>query len=231
MQAFVFARIVLVCLLALGVLAAPAYADHRDPERWEEPVEEPSPAPAPVVEEPEEEWPEDEWEGEDEDDDWERARPEPPPIKIVKGRAVVGRVAALRADGKAAVPLGAPVRIRRLISAINEIVGKPYKWGGGHGSLFDRGYDCSGAVGYGLRRTGLLGTPLTSGGFARWARPGKGRWLTIYANRGHVYLEIAGLRLDTSEVGDYSARRRKGVRWRPVIGQRRGFRARHVAGL
>ena len=243
------ARILIACLLSFASLAAPAAANHRHPD-GEEPVwQEPAPeAQEPAAEEqapvqPAEEtwpdepeparqdetpWPDQEWPGEDRRRWPDHDEPELPPL--VKGRAVTGKVARMRADGRAAVPLGAPVRVRRLVSALNEIVGKPYKWGGGHGALFDRGYDCSGAVSYGLRRTGLLGYALTSGGFARWASGGKGRWVTIYANSGHAYLEVAGLRLDTSSVGDF-ADGRDGVRWRPAIGQRRGFRARHVAGL
>jgi hypothetical protein len=64
---------------------------------------------------------------------------------------------------------------------------------------------------------------------ARWGRAGGGRWITVHASKGHVYLEVAGLRLDTSRVGD--PRGRSGVRWRPVIGRRKGFHSRHVAGL
>jgi hypothetical protein len=119
--------------------------------------------------------------------------------------------------------------VRAIIAAANQIVGKPYKWGGGHAKLLDRGYDCSGTVSYALIRAGLLISPLVSGTFARWGAAGAGRWTAIYANRGHVYLEVAGLRLDTSAVGD--PRGRSGVRWRPLIGKRRGFHVRHVPGL
>lgn len=148
---------------------------------------------------------------------------------IVTGATVKGKVAMMRADGKAAVPRGAPKRVRRLIAALNEIVGKPYKWGGGHAKLIDRGYDCSGAVGYGLIRTGMMTAPMVSGQMARAFSAGAGRWVTIYANKGHVYLEVAGLRFDTSAVGDPS--RRRGVHWRPAIGRRGGFAVRHVTGL
>ena len=92
-----------------------------------------------------------------------------------------------------------------------------------------RGYDCSGAVGYGLIKGGLLRTTMVSGSFARWGAAGAGRWVTVYAHRSHVYIEIAGLRLDTSPAGDRSGR--SGVRWRPLIGQRRGFKVRHPVGL
>jgi cell wall-associated NlpC family hydrolase len=157
--------------------------------------------------------------------------PEPvePEIPLVTAATVSGRQAMLRTNGKAAIPRGAPARVRAIIAAANEIVGKRYKWGGGHAKLFDRGYDCSGTVGYALIRAGLLASPMVSGTFARWGAKGAGRWMTIYANKGHVYMEVAGLRLDTSAVGDQ--RGGKGPRWRPVIGKRRGFKVRHIAGL
>jgi hypothetical protein len=142
---------------------------------------------------------------------------------------VAGKIARLRTDGKAAIPRGAPKRVRSLISQYNRIVGKRYKWGGGHAKLVDTGYDCSGAVGYGLIKNGLLSTTLVSGSFARWGASGPGRWVSVYANKTHVYTEVAGLRLDTSPVGDSS--RRSGVRWRPAIGQRVRFKVRHPVGL
>jgi hypothetical protein len=111
----------------------------------------------------------------------------------------------------------------------NKIIGKPYKWGRGHARLFDSGYDCSGSVSFALIRSGLLGSPLVSGTYARWGAAGAGRSVTIFANRGHVYMEVAGLRLDTSSVGDWGGKH--GVRWRPLIGKRKGFRVRHIAGL
>ena len=142
---------------------------------------------------------------------------------------VPGREARMRTDGKAAIPRGAPKRVRELIAQYNRIVGKRYKWGGGHGRLVDSGYDCSGAVGYGLIKGGLLRTTMVSGGFARWGAAGAGRWVTIYAHTSHVYIEVAGLRLDTSSAGDRGGR--SGVRWRPVIGRRSAFKVRHPVGL
>ena len=148
--------------------------------------------------------------------------PEIPPTKMVPGT-----VAKLRTDGKAAIPRGAPKRVRALIASANRIVGKPYKWGGGHARIADT-------------RLRLLGHRQLRANRQRPARRpdgqrlvralgsgGRGRWVTVYANKGHVYLEAAGLRLDTSAVGD----RRSGVRWRPLIGKRRGFSVRHPAGL
>jgi hypothetical protein len=162
-------------------------------------------------------------------------QPEIDPVPVVpepfvpKNRTVGGKVAYVRADGTAAIPRAAPKRVKTIISWANKIVGKPYKWGGGHARLTDSGYDCSGTVSYPLIRAGLLGSPLVSGGFVRWAAKGAGRYLTIYANDGHVYMEVAGLRLDTSTVGDWGGR--SGVRWRPVVGKRPGFKVRHLLGM
>ena len=189
----------LACLTCVATLASPALAQDLEDQNW----------PA--------------------DAEYEEPLPEPEQPPIVTGKTVLGRVARLRADGRAAVPLGAPEKVRRIISAVNEIIGKPYKWGGGHARVFDRGYDCSGAVSYGLIRTGLLPYALDSRGFMRWGLAGAGRWITLYGSRGHAYMEIAGLRLDTSSMGDVDDR--EGVRWRQPIGRRPGFRARHIAGL
>jgi len=152
-----------------------------------------------------------------------------PLIPVPTARTIPGRVALLRADGKAAVPRGAPKRIRNLIAAANQIVGKPYRWGGGHARLLDRGYDCSGAVSYALIAAGLLSSPAVSGGLAHWGVKGPSRWLNVFANSGHVYLEVAGLRLDTSAVGDPGGS--SGVRWRPLIGRRVGFHPRRAPGV
>jgi cell wall-associated NlpC family hydrolase len=155
--------------------------------------------------------------------------PAPALLAPVATTYVAGKLARLRTDGKAAIPRGAPKRVRSLIRQYNRIVGKRYLWGGGHMLLEDKGYDCSGAVGYGLVRTGMLRSTLVSGSFARWAAAGPGRWMTVYANRTHVYTEVAGLRLDTSPYGDVMGA--SGVRWRPLVGQRVGFKVRHPVGL
>jgi hypothetical protein len=154
---------------------------------------------------------------------------QPQLLPVPKGKTIKGKVARVRADGTAAIPLGAPKVVRTAIRAGNKLIGKPYKWGGGHGSLKDSGYDCSGSVGYSLVHAGLMRGVMVSGQMARWANGGNGRWITVYANNGHVYMEIAGLRFDTSPVGDPTGK--NGPRWRPVIGQRRGFHARHPSGL
>jgi cell wall-associated NlpC family hydrolase len=144
-------------------------------------------------------------------------------------RTIAGKVARLRTDGKAAIPRGAPKVVQEVIAAANRIIGKPYKWGGGHAKLIDKGYDCSGSVSFALIGAGLLASPMVSGTLAHWDAAGNGRWISVYANNGHVYMEVAGLRLDTSPVGDATGR--MGVRWRPLIGRRAGFHTRHPVGL
>ena len=71
-------------------------------------------------------------------------------------------------------------------------------YGGGHGSFESSGYDCSGSVSFALHGGGLLSAPLDSTGFMTWGDPGPGQWITVYSNPGHAYMEIAGLRFDTS---------------------------------
>ena len=97
-----------------------------------------------------------------------------------------GPVAETHSDGTAVAPLEAPDVVATVIAAGNEIATKPYKWGGGHGAWKDSGYDCSGSVSFALAGAGLLGGPLTSGGLMRYGKPGPGKWITIYANAGHV---------------------------------------------
>jgi cell wall-associated NlpC family hydrolase len=139
---------------------------------------------------------------------------------------VGGNDSALLLNRTALAPPSAPEPIQAMISAANLIVGQPYRLGGGHGSFQSKGYDCSGAVSYALAGAGLLQTPLTSGQFMGYGAPGPGEWLTIYANGGHVYAVIAGLRWDT--VGDA---RGSGPRWHPYDAYPQGFVARHVPGL
>jgi cell wall-associated NlpC family hydrolase len=139
---------------------------------------------------------------------------------------VGGVPSALLVNGTALAPPSAPEPIKQMISSANLIVKQPYRLGGGHGSWRSRGYDCSGAVSYALAGAGLLGAPLTSGQFMSYGEPGPGRWLTIYANGGHVYAVIAGLRWDT--VGNA---RGSGPRWHPLDAYPAGFEARHLPGL
>jgi hypothetical protein len=143
---------------------------------------------------------------------------------------VPGVNAELLDGGLAAAPEGAPDAVKQAIWAANGIIGRPYRYGGGHARGFvDRGYDCSGTVSVALHGGDLLHSPLDSGSFMRWGAAGAGQWITVYTNPGHAYAVIAGLRLDTSAAGDPSAA--KGPRWRPVLRSSHGFKARHPVGL
>ena len=143
---------------------------------------------------------------------------------------VPGRRAVLMDDGYAAAPADAPAQVKAAVWAANEIVAKPYRYGGGHGSFEDSGYDCSGTVSYALHGAGLLKSPLDSGSFMRWGAKGKGKWFTVYTNPGHAYIVIAGLRLDTSAAGDTRSTGR-GPRWRSTGRAMRGFKRRHPVGF
>jgi cell wall-associated NlpC family hydrolase len=134
--------------------------------------------------------------------------------------------ATLSADGRTAVaPAGAPPQVVDAIAAANRITRKPYRYGGGHGRFRDSGYDCSGAVSFAMHGAGLLASPLDSTGFMSWGRRGRGNWITVYANGGHAYTVIAGLRFDTSGRGE------RGPRWRPESRSPRRFVARHPTGF
>ena len=112
-----------------------------------------------------------------------------------------GSAATLNSDGTATAPDNAPQAVKDAIAAANAISGSPYQWGGGHGSFESAGYDCSGAVSYALHGGGFLSTPLDSTGFMTFGESGPGSWITVYANPGHAYVVIAGLRFDTSGSG------------------------------
>jgi peptidoglycan hydrolase-like protein with peptidoglycan-binding domain len=134
--------------------------------------------------------------------------------------------ATLSSDGRTAIaPDSAPQAVKDAIAAANEITNKPYKYGGGHGSWEDSGYDCSGSVSYALHGGGLLNKPLDSTGFESWGQAGKGQWITVFANSGHAWAIIAGLRFDTSGAGE------EGPRWRPEARSSSGYTIRHPAGL
>ena len=131
--------------------------------------------------------------------------------------------AKLLKNGRALPPDNAPRRVVRAIKAANKIRKTRYVWGGGHGDFKDRGYDCSGAVSYMLHGARMLKTPMTSGSLARWGKRGKGDWISVYANSGHTYAFVAGLRWDTSGG--------PGPRWHKDKRSNRGFAVRHYRGF
>ena len=133
---------------------------------------------------------------------------------------------AILLSGIALAPPDAPEAVKNVINAANTIVGRPYVWGGGHQSFYSNGYDCSGSVSFALFGGGLIPRPLTSGDLEGWGAPGPGKWITVYANGGHTFAEIAGLRWDT--VGDA---RGTGPRWHLAPASGAGFVVRHPPGL
>ena len=134
---------------------------------------------------------------------------------------------ALLENGLGRPPKSAPLKVKQAMWAGNLIVGKPYKRGGGHKQLEDNGYDCSGTVSYVLQRAGLLSGAMTSGEFRNYGQPGRGKHITVYAKYGHVFIEVAGLRLDTG----YNGARGQGPKWSSKPRSLAGFVARHPPGL
>jgi peptidoglycan hydrolase-like protein with peptidoglycan-binding domain len=110
------------------------------------------------------------------------------------------------------------------IAAGDRIATLPYKYGGGHGSFNDSGYDCSGSVSYVLHGAGLLSSPLDSTGLESYGAPGPGRHITIYANAGHAWMTIDGRRFDTGWGGE-------GNRWASGSRPTAGYVVRHPPGL
>jgi hypothetical protein len=135
--------------------------------------------------------------------------------------------ARLLRNGMLIPPRSAPRRVKQVIAAANRIRTKPYLYGGGHARWWDpSGYDCSGSVSFALHGGGFLQSPLPSGPMMRWDAPGRGRWITVYANPGHAYAVIAGFRWDTS--GDASG---TGPRWHASLRGSGGYVARHPLGF
>jgi hypothetical protein len=150
---------------------------------------------------------------------------QPPPPPPAKAKLVNGRLLA---------PASAPTRIKRVIAAANQIVEKPYIYGGGHrpyrrGQL-DRGYDCSGSVSHALHGGGFLRSPLPSGALMSWGSSGPGTWMTVYAHGGHAYLVVAGFRFDTSMHDPDAPGPSTGPRWSKTLRRSSAFVARHPSG-
>lgn len=128
-------------------------------------------------------------------------------------------------NGTIPIPTNVPEVIQRVIAGGNAIADFPYIWGGGHGSFVDRGYDCSGSVSYALAAGGLLSAPLVSGDLASWGAPGVGRWITIYANAGHTFMNVDGMWFDTAgRSGPYASR------WILSTPSLAGYAVRHPPG-
>ena len=133
--------------------------------------------------------------------------------------------------GVAYAPAYAPLHVKKIIWAGNKIRLKPYIYGGGHGVWNDAGYDCSGSVSYVLHAAGLLKVSMDSTEFESWGQGGLGQWVTVYTNPGHAFIEVAGIRFDTSAQGDPHPPPGTGPRWRPLLRDTSGFQPRHPASL
>lgn len=164
-------------------------------------------------------------------------------IAVLRGQAAAGpnaRAAAIPAplapgdqaqvgpDGMAIAPANAPEAVKQIIAAGNKIAKTKYIYGGGHGKWDDAGYDCSGSVSYTLYKAGLLDQSMASGGYmSAWpkSQSGLGKWVTIYANEGHMYMIVAGIRYDTS------AYKAEGSRWSASVRPTKGYVVSHPVGL
>jgi cell wall-associated NlpC family hydrolase len=129
-------------------------------------------------------------------------------------------------NGTIPIPTNAPEAVQRVVAGGNAIADFPYIWGGGHASFIANGYDCSGSVSYALAAGGLLSAPLVSGDLASWGEPGPGRWITIYANAGHTFMDVDGMWFDTAgRSGPYASR------WLVATPALAGYSVRHPQGL
>lgn len=170
---------------------------------------------------------------------------------------VAGARARILAGGEAAAPADAPAVVQEMIAAGNRINDFAYSYGGAHGDPAQTmnqsspdpgavpgleenggpGYDCSSATSYVLWGGGF-GQSLLGGGvwdstaLEQVGVPGPGRWVTIYANSTHAYIEVAGIYLDTAAgLGNPPNPPRTGPRWSEVGTGPAGFIARHPPGL
>jgi peptidoglycan hydrolase-like protein with peptidoglycan-binding domain len=137
-----------------------------------------------------------------------------------------GEKAQLTGDGLAVAPASAPQQVKDIIAAGNKIAKLPYRYGGGHNESFqDSAYDCSGSVSYALHGADLIDSPLPSGDLESWGQGGSGSWVTVYANAGHAFMTVAGLRFDTS------GRTNSGSRWQKDMRDTSDYVARHPKDL
>ena len=135
-----------------------------------------------------------------------------------------GKTAVVR-DGYAIAPPRAPASVKAAIAAGNRINQAPYQYGGGRGRRGDYGFDCSGAASYVLRAAGVMNGFGTSSTFKSYGKPGTGKWISVWARNGHVFLTVAGLRFDTGWHGT------KGPRWTTKSRPAKGYVIRHPKGL
>ena len=170
---------------------------------------------------------------------------------------VPGTKARILPSGDAAAPADAPAVVQQMIAAGNRIDRFPYSYAGGHGAVAQTmnqtapdpaafpgaeenggpGYDCSSATDYvlyggGFGQTLLRDQAPASTTLESVGDPGPGRWVTIYANAGHAYIEVAGIYFDTAAgLGNPPNPPSTGPRWSTVGTGPAGFVERHPPGL
>lgn len=163
------------------------------------------------------------------------------PVLYVEG----DQAKLLRGDGHVAlIPERAPAAVQAMIVAGNELQDLPYGPAGHPDPLGAGSEDCSSTVNFVLYMAGVRSldeiereNPLAQD-YVHWGAPGPGRWVSIYATESptpHVFIVIAGLRLDTvgggTDEGPNSAQ--EGPRWRllPNIPTWAHWAVRHPPGL
>ena len=159
----------------------------------------------------------------------------PQPISEAQIRADLARSgmtadanqATLTPAGLAVAPINAPAAVQEVIAAGNTIAGLPYRYGGGHATYEDSAYDCSGSISYAFAAAHLLDHTVASGQLEQWGAPGPGKWITVFANAGHTFMYVAGLRFDTVALAQ------TGSRWsgRSATENVASFSVRHPPGL
>jgi len=146
----------------------------------------------------------------------------PTPIEFISGvRAELDPT-----DGHLAwIPEGVSTTVQAMVVAGNELQELPYGPDGHPDPRSALDEDCSSTVNYVLYRSGVRpieeivkDNPLAQD-YVNWGDPGPGRWVTIYATDAptpHVFIVIAGLRLDTSHSGTDEGpnKNENGPRWR-----------------
>jgi len=165
---------------------------------------------------------------EENDQDQDQASEEIGRVEQRGDRPTVSGSRAVLRGGIAFAPSHAPQSVKNAIWAANTLRRKPYVWGGGHGSFYDRGYDCSGTVSFALHGAGVLNSPVPSSDLMRFGERGRGRWMTVYSRSGHTFAVIAGLRLDTTDLGRGGD---VGPRWYDYSRDTSGYVARHPMGM
>jgi len=136
--------------------------------------------------------------------------------------------ATLTPGGLAVAPIDAPAAVQEVIAAGNEIARLPYRYGGGHMTYEDTAYDCSGSISYAFAAAHLLGQTVASGELKNWGHSGPGKWITVFANAGHTFMYVAGLRFDTVALAQTGSRWSDRSATEPDLAT---FSVRHPPGL